>query len=237
MPRPHVCLCHGSRLLSECLAAALNEFGNVDCMAVMPEDVLATSPASFGSVAIDLLLLDPTLDGDLSTQVAQRVKSLYPTCKVLLLISEHAIDRMIEFAQLGSHGCLFEGVGVADIRIAIQAVLSGQHHCSPQLANALVAQISRIDYSSEWPGQIGETKLTSREREVLELIAGQQLGNKQIARQLGLSLYTVKNHVHNIIEKLGVQDRHEAVTFARRRGLLVGERTELRKVGAIRLPR
>ena len=130
---------------------------------------------------------------------------------------------MFEFAKIGSDGYVFEGNGLDDTCSAIQTVLKGERYCSPQLTSALLSQVGRIEHGRKQSPQSNNTYLTSRQQEILELIACQQLGNKQIARQLRISLYTVKNHVHNIIDKLGVQDRHEAVQFAQRQGLLVSE--------------
>lgn len=237
MPGPNVCLCHSNRLLSECLATALKENGHIDCHVLIPDEVFTTLPSRFGTQEIDLLLLDSTLEGDLSIRIVEQVKSLYQFCKIVLLVPEHALDRIFELAQIGGHGCLFEGAGLSDLHVAVQTVLKGEPFCSPQLAHALVAQVGRMNMKPDWPQQWDEAQLTSREREILSLIACQHLGNKQIARQLGLSLYTVKNHVHNIIEKLGVEDRHEAVQFARRRGLLVSSVAELHEVVAVRIPR
>jgi DNA-binding NarL/FixJ family response regulator len=238
MPGPHVYLCHRNRLLSECLANALSESGDVVCSVLSPELALRTcsSPRDVeGSLA--LLLLDATLEAGLTDQVAELIRQYYPTCKLLLLVAESAANRMIELAHFKSHGCLCEDVSLADVRGAIQSVLSGHSFCSPQLANALMAQIGRIDHTQNWARHCDAVQLTSREREVLELIAWEHLGNKQIAGRLSVSLYTVKNHVHNIIEKLGVQDRHEAVQFAKRRHLLAGESSKIRDASAIPIPR
>ncbi len=238
MPGPHVCLCHRNRLLSECLATALSESGDVVCSVLPPELAVATcSTPQTAETTLELLLLDATLDDDLTDRVADAVRKYHPTCKLLLLIAEPAMNRMIELARLGSQGCLCDDVSLAEFRGAIQTVLSGRSYCSPQLANALLAQIGRIDHTQDWARHLDEVQLTSREREVLELIAREHLGNKQIARRLNVSLYTIKNHVHNIIEKLGVQDRHQAVQFAKRRRMLVGEGAETRIGGAIRSPR
>ena len=231
---PHLLICHQSQLLSECLTASLNSTGSFDCQNMTAEKVLTASPISFDQIAVDLLLLDATMNDAHSIRVAERIRVLYPTCRILLLIAEHATDRMFEFAQIGSQGYFYEGLGLSEIRDAIQTVLGNQQYCSPQLANALMFQAGRIDHDQERSLQRSNGQLTSRQREILELIAFQQMGNKQIARQLKLSLYTVKNHVHNIIEKLGVQDRHEAAQLARRRGLLYGTNVQPGDVDATR---
>lgn len=233
---PHVCLFHSNRLLSECLAAALKDAPGCEC-SVHPSasfDDLAAAP--LGRTVIDVLLLDAELEEELVDRIVRRVRHVHPDCKVVLLIAEHGMNRMIEMAQLGSHGCLFEGAGLAEVRDAIATVLTGRQFCSPQLANALLHQMGRQDRGS-WSPRWDDASLTEREREVLQLIALEQLGNKQIARHLGLSLYTVKNHVHNIIEKLGVQNRHEAVNLARRRGLLVGEQATRVEADKVRFSR
>ncbi len=89
-----------------------------------------------------------------------------------------------------------------------------------QVANALFSQLGQSNVDQKWSQHIDNVRLTAREREILELIAWEKLGNKQIARRLSISLYTVKNHIHNIIEKLGVDDRHAAADMATRRMML-----------------
>jgi DNA-binding NarL/FixJ family response regulator len=237
MHGPHVCLFHRNRLLSECLAASLIETSGCDCSVLSMESFDVDSPSPLGDRVIDLLLLDASLKGDLSSRVVNHIRQFHPECKVVLLIAEQSVHRMLEWAQFGSHGCLFEDVGLADVRLAIQTVLAGQQYCSPLLANALLTQVGRGDHKQGMSVPWDATHVTDREREILGLIACEQLGNKQIARQLGLSLYTVKNHVHNIIEKLGVQDRHEAVQFARRQGMLFGDQTAPQVSPPIRFPR
>lgn len=217
-----ICCCHRNQLLSECLAVSLNETGNVECHVVMPKDVLTTSPNGIDLTAVELLLLDAALDDDLSFRIIEKIKSLNCACKILLFVSEQAIDRMLELAQSSIQGYLFEGVGLNNVRESIQALLGGESYCSPQLVNALLNKVGHIIHEPEQSRQWGIRHLTCREQDILTLIAGEQLGNKQIARQLGLSLFTIKNHVHNIIEKLGVQNRREAVQVARRSGLLPG---------------
>lgn len=189
------------------------------------EEILKSPPTSHEGIVIDLLLLDATMDDDLSIRVAAQIRSVYPACKIVLLIAAPANHRIFDFAQIGSDGYLSEGIGVEDVRIAIETVLDGRQYCSPELANALLFQAARLDHSQEPRRQRNHGVLTSREREILDLIAYQRLGNKQIARQLLISLYTVKNHVHNIIDKLGAQDRHDAVQLARRHGMLVNDIT------------
>jgi DNA-binding CsgD family transcriptional regulator len=84
----------------------------------------------------------------------------------------------------------------------------------------MFATFGELAKQNRWLQHFRATGLTLRELEILRLIADNRLSNKQIARQLSISMYTVKNHVHNILEKLDAQDRHDAVEIARQRHLL-----------------
>jgi two-component system nitrate/nitrite response regulator NarL len=237
MPQPHIGLCHRNVLFSECLGAALDNSGVVQC-SVFPPEMLASFVNSLSKVVtIQLVILDVSLSDDLADRVASEIHRYHPECKLLLMVAAPAVDRMFDLARFGGQGCLFEEVPLANVRTAIETVLAGRPYCSPELANALMAQMGQVNRNNTWSKHIDDVQLTVREREVLELIAWENLGNKQIARRLSVSLYTVKNHVHNIIEKLGVADRHEAVQFARKRKMLLGERSDVSDQPTARCPR
>jgi DNA-binding NarL/FixJ family response regulator len=138
----------------------------------------------------------------------------------MLLVSEAAAEHLVDLAPLGSQGCVSEDALLEDLRAALRVVLSGRPYCSPHLANALFAQLRRVDQGHRWGQYAEDARLTAREREILRMITLEHLANKQIARRLHVSLYTVKNHVHNILEKLGVEDRYRAAQLARSRRLV-----------------
>lgn len=237
MLQPHIGLCHRNSLFSECLGAAINSSGLVRCSVFSPE-ILTASIDSLGKVVtIELILLDVSLNDELADRVAREIHRFHPDCKLLLMVAAPAIDRMLDMAKFGGQGCLYEEAPLAIVRTAIETVLAGRPFCSPELANALMAQMGQVDRNSTWSKHLDDVQLTAREREVLELIAWENLGNKQIARRLSVSLYTVKNHVHNIIEKLGVADRHEAVQFAKKRKLLLNDRTDSNDPVIVKRPR
>jgi RNA polymerase sigma factor (sigma-70 family) len=165
-------------------------------------------------------VVDATLHEHESGTLVDFIRARAPACKLLLMVPSFAKDRMTDFAQLGGEGCVSEDDSLAVLDSAIRNVLAGKPFCSVELANALFAQVSRNERGGRRQEAFDHVRLTAREQEVLRLIAGEQLGNKQIARRLHVSLYTVKNHVHNIIEKLGANSRHEAAQLARRRQML-----------------
>lgn len=238
MPEKHIGLCHRSRLLGECLAESLMAGSDLMCVSY-PPDALASSGSSALSALtwLELLLLDASLKDDLTSRIVHELQIHAPHCRLILLVAESAVEQIVELARLNCQGCLFEEVSLIEVQRAITTVLDGRTYCSPELANSLLVQIGRVDQNQSWGHFVDDVQLTIREREILRLIAWENLCNKQIARRLNVSLYTIKNHVHNLIEKLGVADRHEAVQVARRRRLLSFDGCDSLQPSGPRLPR
>lgn len=222
MASHRVFVCHRNRLLTECLASALLGSGPLDCRVIDAEDPIASLTSLADGALNDLLVLDPTLDGERARLAASQFRAGCPAGRLILMISGAAIGRMMEFAPLQADGWILDDASLSDVRSAIETVLAGTAYCSPRLGTAIITQLGRIGLRGAQGYPDDGAGLTVRELEVLRLIADERLSNKQIARRLHVSLFTVKNHVHHIIEKLGVEDRHEAALLAHRRQLLTG---------------
>lgn len=207
-------------MFSQCLENVLPQLASLECRAIAIDQLEATLATLLSAPHPDLLVLDAMVDTEHSNAVIDFLRSRLPSCKVLLIIPPSATERIASIAQLGSQGCVCEDIPLAELCAAIRTVLEGKTYCSPHLANALFFQLGRSDRNHHWSHFVDDVRLTEREREVLCLIAWEHLSNKQIARRLHVSLYTVKNHVHNLIEKLGVEGRNEAAMLAKRRNLL-----------------
>jgi DNA-binding NarL/FixJ family response regulator len=221
MAGPDGLVCHRIQLFGECLARSLTDANKLHFATLAPEHLVTQLDELELETQVQLLLLDAALPEGNAFIAADKVRQRFPVCKTILLVSEAAMNQLLDLAQLAAYGCVDENIRLSELCSAIQVVLSGRPYCSPPLANALLAQLGTIDYHHRWSHHLTGAHLTAREREILGMIALEQLGNKQIARRLHVSLYTVKNHVHNIIEKLGVEDRYEAVQVARNQHLLV----------------
>jgi DNA-binding NarL/FixJ family response regulator len=219
MAGAHVCIWHGARLFGECLAHTLYGRHQHRCRWIDPRTGLGTGAAWLGEFC-ELLLLDASSPAGQLSELLLQVRRRWPDCKALLLVPDSLADQLFGLTQLGSHGCVRENSSLDELCTAISEVLAGKPYFSPELANALFAQLNGCDQGAGWGRFVDSARLTSREQEVLRLIAWENLSNKQIARRLHVSLYTVKNHVHNIIEKLDVSDRHGAVQLAQRRHLI-----------------
>jgi DNA-binding NarL/FixJ family response regulator len=175
---------------------------------------------SFFETSFELMLLDANLNRYDAVELLAQLRRGLPDCKLLWLVPSQATDRLIDLTRSRSQGCIREDASFEELRRAIQAILDGKSYFSPELANALFLQLNGRAEGADWAPFVESCHLTVREQEVLRLIAWENLSNKQIARRLHVSLYTVKNHVHNLIEKLDVSDRHSAAQAARTRNLI-----------------
>ena len=134
------------------------------------------------------------------------------TSIVALGVSDSA-DQMLTYAEAGITGYLTHDTSLEDLIAVVESVARGEAICSPQLAGSLVRRLAAlaVDREPDPP----DARLTSREREVVALLE-RDLSNKEIANSLGIEVATVKNHVHNLLEKLSVHRRSEAVRLVGR---------------------
>ena len=120
-------------------------------------------------------------------------------------------DDIIACAEAGVAACVTREASIDELVATIERVGSGESLCSPQVAAVLLRRVATLAAArSDEPA----ATLTSREREILDLIA-EGLSNKQIGQVLCIQVPTVKNHVHNLLEKLEVHSRHEAAALLR----------------------
>lgn len=149
--------------------------------------------------APDVVLLDVAA-GDVAVR---EVRATAPGAAVVALAIAEDEHDVIPLAEAGVAGYVSRDASVTDLIDAIVRVAHGDTVCSPRVAGLLVQRVSRLAGA-----ELGhEERLTARELEVADLL---ELPNKEIARRLSIQVTTVKNHVHNILEKLGVSRRADA---------------------------
>jgi len=211
-------ICHRNRLMSECLTSALEKGGGLEITIVDQPSTDTLLPPRQDAPA--LLLIDAGLPDMAAFRLVQALKLTNESPRTILVVSTSAPEAIESCLRSGADGCVLEEDTLDDLQRAIECVLSGRSYCSPQVARRLFAQADRSGPASLVNDRAIASRLTRREVEILRLIAQRDLSNKQIARELHLSIFTVKNHVHSIIEKLSVDDRRTAVRHAIRHGLL-----------------
>jgi len=147
-----------------------------------------------------------------SLDILSAVVSADPhACTVAIGVSGRE-DEVIACAEAGVAGYLLREGSRTDLGVTIQSVARGETLCPPQIAATLLRRVASL--AAERRSWAAQSHLTARERQILGLI-DQGLSNKEIGQRLGIEVRTVKNHVHNILEKLHVHRRGEAAARMR----------------------
>jgi two-component system NarL family response regulator len=179
------------------------------------DGVAATELAA--SAVPDVILMDVRMPKRSGIEACVAIKDVAPTAQIIMLtVSDEEAD-LYDAVKNGASGYLLKDSSIDEVAQAIRVVADGQSLISPSMAIKLLdefKQMSRTDRT-----QVPSPRLTDRELEVLKLVA-QGLNNREIAKRLFISENTVKNHVRNILEKLQLHSRMEAVMYAVREKLL-----------------
>ena len=185
-------------------------------------EVLATCPLAGGPAAIRSLMPNAVvLDGigPGAMAAAKMLRSVSPDLTIIAVLSVRDETDFLDWAELGVRGYADQNSSAVDLALIVQNAIRGEVHYSPRLAAFLASQLARLSAERHSSSELDE--LTPREQKVLELL-GDGLSNKRIAQLLGISDTTTKNHVHNILAKLGLQSRSQAaVQYVRLKGTTI----------------
>ena len=167
----------------------------------------------------DVVLMDlrmPVLDGVTATR---RLKQLRPSSRVIILTTFDDDEFVFDGLRAGAVGYLLKDVSSEKLVEAIRTTARGDSFLQPSIAAKLVAEFARLDETPTPAAQTLVDPLSGRELEILALMAS-GASNKEIGAKLFITEGTVKNHVTNILGKLGVRDRTQAALKARELGLI-----------------
>jgi DNA-binding NarL/FixJ family response regulator len=170
-------------------------------------------------LAPDVVLMDVRMPRVNGIEAARQIRGDVPTTKILMLTVSDEEDDLYEAIKAGANGYLLKEISVEEVAEAIRAVTQGQSLISPSMASKLLNEFNALVKRAEEKQQFPAPALTAREVEVLRLVA-KGMSNREIAEELYISENTVKNHVRNILEKLHLHNRMEAVIYAVRERLL-----------------
>jgi DNA-binding NarL/FixJ family response regulator len=208
-----VSIIHRNRLFRECLVGALGAMENYDVTEL--DHSVSDLLACIDHASPHLVLLDLNLPEPSSLEITRSIRQRLCSAKLVLLARRDDLEKVFAAVAEGAHACVLEESSLEELQHALREVLRGQVFCSPQMVYSMFHALARGNRPPAWADRVDTVGLTPRELDILRLVAG-QMSNKAIAKHLGLSLYTVKNHVHNIVEKLQVEGRFAAVDYARR---------------------
>jgi DNA-binding NarL/FixJ family response regulator len=167
----------------------------------------------------DIILINAGIEAWNAAKLTSQIRSEMPDLKIIILGLDYCEQSVMEFVEAGASGYILKEASFEELLYTIKTVAEGRASCSPHVAAMIFARITELSQERSVRARLLENILTPREKGILELIA-LGLGNKEIAQRLHISLYTVKNHVHNILDKLKVKYRREAIRLAFESGLL-----------------
>ena len=206
-----VVVCDDHEVVAQGLAAVLGAEPDIEVVAIASSVAMVLEVAE--RLRPDVVLMDyelPDGDGVTATRI---LKGAHPEVKVLMLTSYSDEQVLVSAVEAGCSGYLTKHDGSHALANGVRLAASGEAVVTPSLLSKILPRLSRTDHST------GPTELTAREHEVLELLAD-GLATTVIAERLYLSVNTVRNHAQNILTKLGVHSRLEAVSVAVRAGLI-----------------
>jgi two-component system nitrate/nitrite response regulator NarL len=201
--RTRVAVVSNVRLYREGLSALLGRIGEFDLVASVAGPHEAAARVRDGNV--DVVVLDV---GTGNVAAARQLLAVAPSARVVVLAETEAPEDVIALAEAGVLGYVTRSSSLDQLEATIESVADNKMFCDPWIATVLVRRVQELAADRQDPSH----RLTAREAGILQLIAD-GLSNREIASRLHIELTTVKNHVHNILEKLDAKTRAEAVAL------------------------
>jgi DNA-binding NarL/FixJ family response regulator len=196
------------------LRAVLELEDDIEVVGEAGDGIAATELAE--STAPDVILMDVRMPKRTGVEACVAIKEVAPTTLTIMLTASDEEADLYDAVRNGASGYLLKNSSIDEVAQAIRLVADGQSLISPSMAIKLLdefKQMSRADRN-----RVSNPRVTARELEVLKLVA-QGLPNREIGERLFISENTVKNHVRNILEKLQLHSRMDAVMYAMRENL------------------
>ena len=206
MSKIRIFLIEDNRLLRDGLTAMLN--AQEDMRVVAASGGNDSAAAKVRAVKAQVVLVDQS-----SLRVVSLIAGTNPEIRVIGMgLIPTQLD-IVEFVQAGASGFILKDASVKDVLMTIRAVADGQKVIPPPLTGSLFSHV--VDYAlKNGDGQAHKAVImTKREREIIALIAD-AFSNKEIASQLNIATFTVKSHVHNILEKLALHSRLQIARYS-----------------------
>lgn len=190
-------------------------------------DIVVVGEAADGAGAVaratellpDVVLMDVRMPRRSGIEACSAVKAAVPSARIVMLTMSDDESDLYEAIKAGATGYLLKEIDPDELASSIRAVHSGQSLLNPAMASKLLSEFTALASRPQTVPPVPAPKLTAREMEVLRLVA-RGMSNRDIATELFISENTVKNHIRNMLEKLHLHSRMEAVVYAVREKLL-----------------
>jgi two-component system, NarL family, nitrate/nitrite response regulator NarL len=202
---------HEARIFCRVITAALRQESDIRVVgsATTAEEVMSQIHLC------NTVLICATLPDNGALSLTKNIRQTNPAVKILIMGLPRSEEAILQHIEAGADGYVLQDDSMHELLRNIQAIQRGEALASPQVVAALMARLASLAelQSTSGPDATRLEALTPREREVLALL-GQGYSNQDVSDKLTIELGTVKNHVHNILQKLGVNNRWEAIAYA-----------------------
>ena len=207
-----ILLVNETRLISNILSAAIED--EQDLKVVGSATNVEEALRRMQQTEVDVVLVSTRLPDRGALFLTQAISELAPKTKIVVIGLTENKEQVLQYVEVGALGYVLKNDSVEDLITTIRAAQDGRALVSPDIAAALMQRVSELAhlFSNIETGIAATSSLTPREIQVLELI-GQGLTNQEIAEKLVIEVGTVKNHVHNILDKLNVANREQAAAY------------------------
>jgi len=214
-PVTSLILVEGNRLLREGLAAMVSHQENFQILAALGDrdNVLQ----KIQQLRPRVVLLDLVLRNQDNLRLVETITKEYPDVKVIVMDLLPAQEDIIEFVRAGVSGFLLKDATFDEFLNTIGLVAGGTNVLPSPLTDSLFSEIVNHEARRDKALLSSTATLTKREREVIRLVAD-GLSNKEIAQRLNVATFTVKSHVHNVLEKLALRSRVQIASYYVREG-------------------
>jgi DNA-binding NarL/FixJ family response regulator len=210
--RISVVLIEDNRLVREALTTLLNRSPDIRVIGGDPEGhesiVRGLNP--------DVILLDLGLENGDSLRLARKVLKDFPDARVIVMDLLPAYEELSDFVTAGVSGFIMKDASLEVVVGTIRAVAAGLKVLPDQMTGTLFSEIARETVTNGGTHDHESVRMTPREREVIDLIA-EGMSNKAIAKELHISIHTVKSHLRNVMEKLTLHSRLQVAVYAHER--------------------
>jgi two-component system NarL family response regulator len=216
-PEPvRVVIVDDQELFRRGLTMLIDAEDDIDVVGQAADGVAATELAA--SAVPDVILMDIRMPKRSGIDACLAIKAVVPSANIIMLTVSDEESDLYDAIKNGASGYLLKDSSTDEVAQAIRLVAEGQSLITPSMATKLLDEFKQMSRQGKRQ-QINAPRLTDRELEVLRLVARGH-NNREIAKELFISENTVKNHVRNILEKLQLHSRMEAVMYAVREKLL-----------------
>ncbi len=200
-----------NRLLRDGILTILKPYKDIIIVAASGDS--NTTLTSIQQLKPNVVLLDLGLRSQNSLHLVEMVRREFPEAKIIVMDLAPVQADVLQYVKAGANGFILKDASLNDLLITIRSVAEGSTVLPPLLIDSLFSQIVEHAVREGKPMIKNAVKMTKREKEVIRFLSD-GMSNKEIGKKMRISTYTVKSHIHNIMEKLALHTRLEIANYS-----------------------